>query len=124
MRGQWKCTALDPQTIVLIGDYHQLQSELFQKRFQERQRQAGGLLAKWAQESTFRISATEAIAQYRPAVTASLLNSPQITIVTADGSSVGIAKTGYWLNPVGQSRFADKDGKELFSNTADALHFL
>ena len=124
LRGQWKCTALDPQTIVLTGDYFQLQRELFQKRFQERRRQAGGLLAKWAQESTFRISATEAIAQYRPAVTASLLNSPKIAIVTADGSSVGIAKTGYWLNPVGQSRFPDKDGKERFTNTADALHFL
>ena len=120
-RGLWKCTALDPQTLVLTGDYTDLQRELFQRRYAERLQIARKLPA-WAMKNNFNSAGTEAIAQYRPAVMAMLRDRPNIAIA-AEGAPVKIRRTGVWLSPTGQSRFPDTDGKEKVSPNADVAFY-
>ena len=108
VRGRWKCTSLGPSTLALTGDYTDVQNQLFHKRFAERIKWSSSILSRWAVEQRFNLSGTEAIAQYRPEITALLLNQPQIKLVSQSSVPVSAIGTGYWLNPVGQSRFPDE----------------
>ena len=124
VRGRWKCTSLGPSTLALTGDYTDVQNQLFHKRFAERIKWSSSILPRWAVEQRFNLSGTEAIAQYRPEITALLLNQPQIKLVSQSSVPVSAIGTGYWLNPVGQSRFPDEKGRIRLSANADAAHYL
>ncbi|MBQ9338457.1 MAG: glycoside hydrolase family 9 protein [Lentisphaeria bacterium] len=125
LRGEWKCTALTPQTLALAGDYSGLQLELFRKRFAARSRSTGSKrLPGWKKEANFHLSGTEAIAEYRPKLVRLLADRPQVTLVSSSGKPVKAVRTGSWLSPAGQARFPDENGKEKISQNADAMHFL
>ena len=122
IRGRWKCTALDAQTLALTGDYTEIQQELFRKRFEQRDG-VGAKFSKWAQDFNFYYSGTEAIAQFRPKVVRSLEDSPKV-IVASDNGGINVIKTGSWLSPIGEARFPYKEQKERVSPNADVAHFL
>ncbi|MBP5182024.1 MAG: glycoside hydrolase family 9 protein, partial [Lentisphaeria bacterium] len=125
MRGNWKCTAITPSRLALTGDYSLLQEELFDKCYGKRETAARRLkLSAWAEDYRFHISGTEAIALYRPKVTAMLLSHPQLRITTDSSEPLSITKTGYWMSPIGQSRFKDSKGVLRLSRNADAAHYL
>ena len=124
VRGQWKCVALGPSTLALTGDYTEVQDQLFRKRFAERRKTAWKKVPNWAAEQGFQLSGTEAIAQYRPEIAALLLNHPQVKLTSSSAVPVSVNGTGYWLNPVGQSRFPDDKGKMQLTRNADAAHYL
>ena len=105
-RGQWRCVALDPRHLVLTGDYAEVQEQLFQKHYAGRRKSVRRRLAGWAADYCFNISGTEAIAEYRPRVTALLRDRPKIGISSAS-APISVNRVGYWLNPIGQARFRD-----------------
>ena len=121
-RGDWKCTALTPQTLVLTGDYSRYQRELFL------QLQAGAKTGKplpgWKKDGMFNVRGTEAIAAYRPKIVRLLADNPKVGLVSASGTPLKAVRTGYWLTPTGQARFPDDNGREKFTQNADAAHFL
>ena len=121
-RGTWKCTALDPRTLALTGDYSDLQRELFRQK--KAARNPNGLhRPRWAEEFDFHAAGTEAIAAYRPEAVALLRDgSFRITPGSEAEKPVNIVRTGFWLTPEGQARFPDKEGKERISKNADLAH--
>ena len=122
-RGSWQCTALGPSHLALTGDYLDLQNKLFRKHFIAR---LGSFLRKlpgWAREAHFNFAGTEAIAEYRPQVVNLLNNNPRVKI-TGSAGPLAVVRTGYWMNPVGQSRFPDEKGELQLSRNADTAHFL
>ena len=123
-RGNWKCTALGSSTLALTGDYSELQEALFRKRFDERRKSLRNKIPRWAADSCFHLSGTEAIAQYRPEIVSLLRDQPQIKLLSSSAVPLSVTGTGYWLNPVGQSRFPDEKGQMRLSRNADAAHYL
>ena len=120
LRGEWKCAALDPGTLVLTGDYVKLQRQLFAAKAAARR--SSRPLPRWAEEFRFHAAGTEAIAQYRPAVLAALLENPsRISVVSARTGAVPVRRTGVWLTPVGEARFPDRNGRETVSRNADVV---
>ena len=124
VRGNWKCVALDPAHLALTGDYSELQDQLFKERYTARRKAAKGKLTGWKADLCFNLSGTEAIAAYRPQVTAMLLKNPEVKLVSQSSVPLSVTGTGYWLNPIGQSRFPDENGKLRFSQNSDAAHYL
>ena len=124
VRGNWKCVALDPAHLALTGDYSELQDQLFKERYTARRKAAKGKLTGWKADLCFNLSGTEAIAAYRPQVTAMLLKNPAVKLVSQSSVPLSVTGTGYWLNPIGQSRFPDENGKLRFSQNSDAAHYL
>ncbi|MBO4303314.1 MAG: glycoside hydrolase family 9 protein [Lentisphaeria bacterium] len=125
LRGRWKCTALGPDRLALTGDYTHLQEMLFKKCYTRREEKAARWgVSAWAQDYRFHISGTEAIAMYRPKVTAMLLDHPKIQIATNSSEPLSITGTGYWMSPIGQSRFKDSKGVLRLSRNADTAHYL
>ena len=122
-QGNWKCVALSPDHLALTGDYGELQNILFLKHFAKRNKAARRKLTGWAADFVFNISGTEAIAEYRPQVAAALLNKPEVKIVSSS-APISVVRTGYWISPIGQSRFPDEHGKLRLSKNADAAHYL
>jgi len=122
-RGSWTCVALDASHLVLTGDYSEVQERLFRKHFDERGRRSRFKPRGWIAEYRFHIAGTEAIAEYRPAVTAMLRDKPEIRIHGAS-QPLSVAGVGYWMNPVGQARFPDEDGRMRLSRNADVAHCL
>lgn len=123
VQGRWTCVALGPSTLALTGDYTEVQQQLFLKQFAMR-RSGRRRLAKWAVDSIFHLSGTEAIARYRPEIAALFLNQPQIKLFSRSSAPLTVVETGYWMNPVGQSMFPDEKGKMRFSHNADVAHYL
>ena len=122
-RGQWKCVALDPTHLAMTGNYMELQDRLFRQRLDIRRKTAVRELTGWAEELNFYLAGTEAIAAYRPKVTAMLRDRPEIRIAAA--KPLAVNSTGYWLSPIGQSRFMDdKTKKPRMTPNADAAHYL
>lgn len=122
-RGSWKCTALDPRTLALTGDYGALQTELFRQKFKARNH-GGRLLPRWAEDFNFHAAGTEAIASYRPEAASLLLSeSSAVDIVSVRGEPVKAIRRGAWLSPTGQSRFPDRNGRERLSRNADLAHY-
>ena len=120
-RGSWKCTVLDPRTLVLTGDYDELQQTLFRQK--SAARDTGRKLPRWAEEFNFHAAGTEAIASYRPAAVALLLNeADKITLGSSQGKPLNVVRTGIWLTPEGLARFPDKAGREKISKNADLAH--
>lgn len=122
-RGEWRCVALTPRVLALTGDYSELQRRLFLRRMEQRKRMTRKKLPQWAKDFRFHISGTEAIAAYRPRVVELLNNSPKVRIVSKRGE-VAVLRTGYWMNPIGQSRFPDENGRDRISRNADTAHYL
>ncbi|MBQ7695417.1 MAG: glycoside hydrolase family 9 protein [Lentisphaeria bacterium] len=122
-RGSWQCTALGPSHLALTGDYTELQEKLFQKHFAARQSRSRRKMPGWAVEANFNLAGTEAIAEYRPQVVKLLNGKPQVKIAGSAGP-LAVVRTGYWMNPVGQSRFRDGKGVLRLSRNADTAHFL
>ena len=122
-RGRWQCVALDASHLVLTGDYGDVQEQLFRKHFAARGGNGRRGKSGWAADFRFHIAGTEAIAEYRPQVTAMLRDHPQIKIHSA-AAPVSAVRVGYWLSPVGQSRFPDENGRMRLSRNADAAHYL
>lgn len=123
-RGEWRCTALTPRHLALTGDYLKLQRELFRKRLEERRKMTRKPMPKWAKDYRFHISGTEAIAACRSQVVPLLRDAPKIKLSSSRGTPPAILRTGYWMNPIGQSRFPDEDGRERVSRNADTAHYL
>ena len=123
VQGRWKCVALDPSHLALTGDYSEVQEQLFRKRFAERRKKTWKLISAGSRDYCFNISGTEAIAAYRPQVASMLIRQPSIRIVSS-GGPLSAARTGYWMNPIGQSRFTDEKGELRFSRNADVAHYL
>ena len=123
VQGRWKCVALDPSHLALTGDYSEVQEQLFRKRFAERRKMTWKLRSAGSKEYCFNFSGAEAIAAYRPQVTSMLIRQPAIRIVSS-GGPLSAASTGYWMNPIGQSRFPDENGQLRFSRNADVAHYL
>ena len=120
-RGNWKCTALDSRTLVLTGDYDELQQSLFRQK--SAARDTGRKLPRWAEEFNFHAAGTEAIAAYRPAAVELLLNkADRITLESAQGKALNVIRTGVWLTPEGLARFPDKEGRKKISKNADLAH--
>ena len=126
LRGCWKCQALDPYHLALSGDYSELQRRLFLQchgaRIKENQK-IRKFLPVWAKEFQFQISGTEAINLYRPRLVKLLRDSPRIGLAS-DKKTVTAVNTGFWMNPVGQSRFPDWTGLERFTPNADTAYWL
>ncbi|MBQ7206591.1 MAG: glycoside hydrolase family 9 protein [Lentisphaeria bacterium] len=122
-RGQWRCVAFDPRHLVLTGDYAEVQEQLFQKHYTGRRKSVRRRLVGWAADYCFNISGTEAIAEYRPRVTALLRDRPKIGISSVS-APVSVERIGYWLNPIGQARFRDAKGELRLSRNADVAHYL
>jgi len=122
-RGSWQCTALGPSHLALTGDYTELQDKLFQKHFAARRLRSRRKIPGWAVEANFNLAGTEAIAEYRPQVVKLLNGKPQVKIAGSAGP-LAVVRTGYWMNPVGQSRFRDEKGVLRLSRNADTAHFL
>ena len=120
-RGEWRCVAMTPYLLALTGDYHELQLQLFRQCMEKRFAQKK--LPRWAKEYRFNIAGTEAIAMYRPRVVEMLKNSPKVTISSTRGN-IAAVRTAYWMNPTGQARFPDYDGRIRVTRNADAAHFL
>ena len=123
-QGRWTCVALGPRCLALTGDYSEIQEQLFKKRFIERRKAARRRLTGWAADYCFNVSGTEAIAQYRPQVTAMLRDDPRIGISSAASAPVAVTRTGYWMSPIGQARFTDENGVVRLSRNADVAHYL
>jgi len=123
-QGRWKCAALGPSHLALTGDYSDLQEKLFRKHYSERRSRMKFKPSGWKADFLFNISGTEAIADYRPQTVALLLNHPTVRIATSSSVPVSVTRTGYWMNPIGQSRFPEEDGKIRISVNADAAHYL
>ena len=119
-RGRWQCTALDPRTLALTGDYSELQTALFRQRLDERDRSVRRLAGGWAADFNFQTAGAEAIAQYRPAAVSLLMENPRIEPVSAAGTPLKTVRTGMWLSPIGEARFPDRSGRETISRNADA----
>ena len=112
VRGRWKCVALGPSALALTGDYTDAQEELFRQRFAERRKTAGSRMPRWAADLCFQLAGTEAIARYRPEIVSLLRDRPSVKLVSQSSAvPLSAAGTGYWLNPVGQSRFPDENGR-------------
>lgn len=121
-RGTWKCTALDPRTLALTGDYNKLQMKLFHQKKAARDPN-GRSLPRWAEEFNFHAAGTEAIAAFRPEAVGLLqTGSFRIEPVSGQSSPVNIVRKGVWVTPEGQARFPDKNGKEKISRNADLAH--
>ncbi len=52
-----------------------------------------------------------------------LRDKPSIQ-VESEGDQLTVTQTGYWLNPVGQSRFPDAQGKDCLAECAEVAHYL
>ena len=124
VRGNWKCAALGPSTLALTGDYSDLQEQLFRKCFTARRPSDNKKRPRWVLDLRFNLAGTEAIAMYRPQIVSMLLKQPRIKLTSQSAVPVSVVKTGYWLNPIGQSRFPDENGKMRLSLNADAAHYL
>ena len=122
-RGEWSCVALTPRHLALTSDYSALQRKLFLDLMAERKKATHKKLPRWALDFRFNITGTEAIAMYRPAVAAMFRDKPKIAVVSPRGN-VAIRRIGYWMNPIGQARFPDDDGRERISDNADVAHYL
>jgi endoglucanase len=121
-RGEWRCVALTPRLLALTGDYQELQLQLFRRQMEKRLT-TKKKLPKWAKEFIFNISGTEAIAMYRPRAVAMLRDFPKVTVASKRGN-IPVVRTAYWMNPTGQARFTDYDGKLRVTRNADTAHFL
>jgi len=121
-RGKWSCVALTPRHLALTGDYLEVQRRIFAE-LNEKARKTGKRLPKWAKDLRFHLRGAEAIAAYRPLVARMFRHRPAVGIESPAGP-LGIVGTGYWLNPIGQSRFKDETGKMRFSQNADVAHYL
>ena len=53
-----------------------------------------------------------------------LRDQPQIKLVSSSNLPLIVTGTGYWMNPIGQSRFPDEKGQMRLSRNADAAHYL
>ena len=122
-RGEWRCVALTPRVLALTGDYSELQRRLFLERMEQRRRMTKKEPPEWAKEYRFHISGTEAIAMYRPRVVELLNNSPKVRVAST-GGEIAVLRTGYWMNPIGQARFPDANGRDRISRNADTAHYL
>ena len=122
-RGEWRCVALTPRLLALTGDYSELQLRLFEQRMAERRGAGKKRLPLWGRETRFNLVGTEAIAAYRPRVVEMLRDAPKV-LVSSKRGNIAAVRTGYWMNPIGQSRFPDEDGKMRFSRNADTAHYL
>ena len=122
-QGKWSCVALDPAHLALTGDYSEVQEQLFLRRLPERRKAAWAKRLGWGRDLSFTFAATEAIAAYRPQVTALLRDRPAIGIAST-AAPLSVASTGYWMNPIGQARFAEENGKMMLSDNADVAHYL
>ena len=85
-RGSWSCVMLDPTHLALTGDYLEVQNELFRKRLVERRKASWARRIGWGRDLSFNFSGTEAIAAYRPKVTAMLNNRPAIGIASTSAA--------------------------------------
>lgn len=124
VRGKWKCVALGPSTLALTGDYIDVQDQLFRKHFAARRKSFSRKVPLWAEELAFNLSGTEAIADYRPEIAALLRDQPQVKLTSQSSVPIAVTGTGYWLSPVGQSRFPDEKGVVQLSFNADVAHHL
>ncbi len=118
-QGEWRCVALGATHLVLTGDYSQLEQRLFKKQTSGVNR----VVSFWSKDAKYRYAAVKTIASYRPEVVKMLRDKPSIQI-EADAGKLSLVQTGYWLNPIGQSRFLDKNGQEHLAQCAEVAHYL
>ena len=126
LQGSWKCLALDPYHLALSGDYSELQRQLFLQCHDAHIKdnlKIRKFLPGWAKEFQFQISGTEAINLYRPRLVKLLRDSPRIGL-SSDKKAIAAVNIGFWMNPVGQSRFPDWTGRERFTPNADTAYWL
>ncbi|MBR4674964.1 MAG: glycoside hydrolase family 9 protein [Victivallales bacterium] len=121
--GHWKCVALDARHLALTGDYAARELDFFTEQIKKRSSGLNKVVSFWSKDARFRYSAIEAIAESRSVVVSMLRDNPSIQ-VESDGGQLAVTQTGYWLNPVGQSRFPDENGKDCFVECADVAHYL
>ena len=118
-QGEWRCVALGATHLVLTGDYSQLEQELFKKQTSGVNR----VVSFWSKDAKYRYAAVKAIASYRPEVVKMLRDKPAIQI-KSDMGELAVVQTGYWLNPIGQSKFPDKEGHDHFAQCAEVANYL
>ncbi|MGN0833426.1 MAG: glycoside hydrolase family 9 protein [Kiritimatiellia bacterium] len=97
--GRWRATALDPQTVVLQGEYSEAEHAAFAMSDADNR-----LTPAWRYDAAFRRAAEKAQAG-RPEREAKLKAGPYL----ATGAEV--AAFSYWKYPLGASRFPDRNGR-------------
>ena len=121
--GDWHCIALDARHLALTGDYALLERKLFDERLKKWSSSLRRLVFFWSKDERYRYPAIEVIAACRSSVVGMLRNAPSVHI-ESDNGEVSLTQTGYWLTPVGQSRFPDGNGQDHLVQCAEVAHYL
>lgn len=109
--GLWRVTALDPQTVVLQGDYSGQETESFALTPQEKK------LTGWKFDAAVRKAVVRA-QEHRATTEEKLSAGPYAA------ASVEVADFGYWKYPVGLSRYADDKGRLQAGGAADVIYIV
>ena len=123
LMGDWHCIALDARHLALTGDYALLERKLFDERLKKWSSSLRRLVFFWSKDERYRYPAIEVIAACRSSVVGMLRNAPSVHI-ESDNGEVSLTQTGYWLTPVGQSRFPDGNGQDHLVQCAEVAHYL
>lgn len=122
-RCEWRVVALDDRNLALTGDPNEAIQDAFLRRRSAPERAFQRRIPGWANDFRFNIAGTEAIAEIRPRLAALLQNKELWRVESGDGTQIGLATLGAWMNPVGQARFPDENGVPRLSRNADVVHF-
>ena len=107
----WRATALDSRTVVLQGDYTDVEKAAFSMT--EEEKELGG----WKFDNAFR-AAAERAQEGRPDREAKLKAGPY------GAAGAEVSEFGWWKYPIGCSRFPGKDGKPRGHQLADVMEIV
>ena len=122
IRGKIRVEILDSKNICVMGSYADFLRSRFEtecKNFLESPDNAriGG--KEWVRNISYNILGADIVLKYRPTISNSYQDSKRFRI----SGGISIARSGYWIVPMGQLAFTDtKTGGEMRTKNAEILH--